>query len=1160
MKSFDSGKKKIAPISSVSHAGGVLDLPIIGHISDVEGKLYNQGGRLFWQGMDLSAIMESRGDWSPASRAGDIHRASGRVGIGTSDPQSDLHVEGGIYGAHIRIRGISGVLKGERGNIDGGASLDDLFDVRAGQASDGDVLMRRDGSWVSSHPSAISVSHSDVSDKDDDDHPQYLTDGRHSSLRHDLGEMNVAGMFHASGLGVGIGTDRPGARLDVAGSVRVGSLDIEGVTGVLKTSPDGRVVGSATTADVTEVGSRPYFSEERVLHVTDGRYLRVDATNAPTGTIKGFDADRLDGKEAADFATAAHSHRHSDMASIGEDDHHPRKHQMFGDDHSIPEGSTRGSVPVLGIGSFEVRPLAFDDVRGSIPIARVDMGTITPEDLSHVVGVRSSVQTQIDTKAAIRHSHPHFDLDGGFDADDHEQYLNAERISAWMESRTTDDLRQGSRNAYFSQEVVIEITGKRYLSLDGSNVSAMRWPDGVLSGLDAERVGGLTVSSLSRSDHVHRHSDIIGASEDDHHLRSHDLIGSDHRFPRGFSGFLSVDEDGVAMVKTMSESDIVGGISLSRVSGLRVALDEVNGVSGLRGNVQEQIDSKSDAGHFHSHSDIRMSSSSDDHPQYMNPLRAEAWFLSKTTDDIREGEENLYFDQSRVRSSLSAVAPLSYDMTNGRFSISTGMGLIVRDGSFCLPQDVGPNASPTFASVSSTGDIVARRVGIGVNNPGVDLHVRGEAVIDTLHLGLRDGVAFVKDGRVDTGARLQDLSGVSLASPSEGDHLVFDGTSWVGRPAGTMSEDLRVGIASLVESIPDRFDEDSHDVRPHIIPSLKVSRMMFVGDDGVGIGGAAPKNMLDVAGSAVIGASLAGRAVAPDGCLLVEGSVGIGVSNPASTLDIGTGKISGGSFSSRRRNVLDLSSSGDVDSVSFKMSSGGEIALFHDRKDDEVGVSLSQEGWLSSSSGITTVAGRMVEVSIGGTRTATFSKDGLSLGADRDAKFNLDASGFIGVSCGGQKATNFIVLRANRAESSPTICFPADRDLLFGTFKSYDAASVWSEAMSVDANGNIKMSGSILVGVKSMSVGSEFLIDASSAGFLKMRATEDEASVVGISGGKDGRLLIVKNSGEKPIMLLSESSVSSAENRMSGDERSLRPGEMVQMVYDADISRWSVVG
>ena len=89
----------------------------------------------------------------------------------------------------------------------------------------------------------------------------------------------------------------------------------------------------------------------------------------------------------------------------------------------------------------------------------------------------------------------------------------------------------------------------------------------------------------------------------------------------------------------------------------------------------------------------------------------------------------------------------------------------------------------------------------------------------------------------------------------------------------------------------------SGSAQSYLVNNLGNKTSVVVSEDGnVGIGTPAPKNKLDVKGSAVIGATYSGTKDAPTNGLLIEGNVGIGTTEPNAKLHISGGEDDPGSL------------------------------------------------------------------------------------------------------------------------------------------------------------------------------------------------------------------------------------------------------------------------
>lgn len=121
------------------------------------------------------------------------------------------------------------------------------------------------------------------------------------------------------------------------------------------------------------------------------------------------------------------------------------------------------------------------------------------------------------------------------------------------------------------------------------------------------------------------------------------------------------------------------------------------------------------------------------------------YFASKTTDDLREGENNLYFTQARARSSISLVTDSEY------------FGFMFYDVATGEIRYKGTTASDVRESLSfEYGDLASYNDSTGVFTfPGEDNDPRFRSVaVDTLYA---DQVIYTGSGpvRIDSGSDLQ---------------------------------------------------------------------------------------------------------------------------------------------------------------------------------------------------------------------------------------------------------------------------------------------------------------------------------------------------------------------------------------------------------------------
>lgn len=111
-------------------------------------------------------------------------------------------------------------------------------------------------------------------------------------------------------------------------------------------------------------------------------------------------------------------------------------------------------------------------------------------------------------------------------------------------------------------------------------------------------------------------------------------------------------------------------------------------------------------------------------------------------------------------------------------------------------------------------------------------------------------------------------------------------------------------------------------------------------DGNVGIGVTSPVNMLDVEGSAVIGASYSGTSSAPTNGLLVEGNVGIGKTNPATALDV-NGTVTATAFSGSGSGLTGITAAPAGSNAQMLYNDNGTMAgadIYYDKTTGYLGI------------------------------------------------------------------------------------------------------------------------------------------------------------------------------------------------------------------------------
>ncbi len=310
--------------------------------------------------------------------------------------------------------------------------------------------------------------------------------------------------------------------------------------------------------------------------------------------------------------------------------------------------------------------------------------------------------------------------------------------------------------------------------------------------------------------------------------------------------------------------------------------------------------------------------------------RGDKIWAAVNTDIVNEGSNNLFFTQTRARSSLSSLAPVVYDSSTGALSLSglTGLGtankvlamnnsangleyktiegtanqvtvdLTTIPGKIKLatPQNIASTDSPTFNSLTLTslaGSGIVKTNGAGVlSSAALDLNNDTAAGALAITKGGTGQISAPGQGQILIGT---STGGFVPANISQGSNLGVTITPGSGSIVIDTAQDIRTsaspsftGVTIASGGVKSTFIESPSIKATGVSGSNATGTTMIIdGGAGTGTGNSGSIDFRTGLGSATSGSSV--NSLASRMTITPAGNVGVSTSSPAARLQINTG-------------------------------------------------------------------------------------------------------------------------------------------------------------------------------------------------------------------------------------------------------------------------------
>lgn len=1112
---------------------------------NTDNLLYNINGNLFWNNIDLTASASGDSRWSLSKNKTDIFYNYGKIGIKTDTPLADLDVNGKIRAKELQIGNSDGFLISKNGNvIVKSPSSNDFSDFNISAPEDKQIIIFENKKWTNKNIN--NINHSALNNLEEDSHQQYLNEDRHKSNNHNIFSLNVNDFFIVD---TSVYINAPlvlNNTITMNQGIFVKELNIENLNGIL-IARDGKISSGITTSDIPE-GKNLYYNETKVLQLIKSEALSLDGSNIERFTgfkkfVSGLDADKLDGKEASDFAEYNHKHNHNELININPNDHHEQKHNIVGKDHQI-NGKIGQFIKIIDNNIADFINISEEDLP-QIPFNKIGNGEISGDDIYKLRNIKSNIQEQINNKSDIKHKHNHSDLEN-LEKDDHKQYFNENRINEWVKNITTDSIKEGKK-LYFSSDNVKEVADKDYLRLDGKNSKDINI-NSILN-INVDKLDGLDAGDFSKTNHEHNHNAIKNISPNDHHDQKHSLISDDHIIDENVFGFLKFDKN--LEFRNISIDDIPNNIPASKISDGKIDNNIFSYLLGVKSNIQDQIDNKFMKNHSHSHNDL-IDVDKDNYHQYYNQERIEKWFENKTTNNIKEGD-NKYLSFNNLKEVFLLENLLYWNGETLSFNYDNNT-LKINNGKLSTVQDISSEAQVSFKSLK-TNNIYTNKIGVNVNNPKYGLEIIGGLSTDSLRVNLNNGILKSINGLILSSAKLSDLEDINIDNVNNGDVLVYNSGKW---------EPISVVDIILAQEIEENFNTEAHQQDENNINQININDGTFkIYNNNIYAG---EKNIVDFRINGDFKAS---------GMINLLGDVSLGSNRPRAGLDLDIKKIISGPQNLFNSFTLFDPSDNSANitlynDVKFKFnsidSSDGIIASFDIINDGVVKFSA-----LKSKDLIFEVGDQSsINFFNGGLSALTITNNNYVGVGTHNPLIPVDSRSFLGIANQGVKPSNWFMFRTDIPNNNPIMSFPQDKKMLIGTYDHYAINGIWNELISIDKKQiNIKIPEIYIDGQINQSILRKKItevennnIEIEGSNFVKFISATEDFIITGIANGFDGKYIMVINGSYFNMILKQENKMSDADNRIykSSDKDIIIPSKnIIKLFYDADEKRWFII-